>query len=147
MSRSLSSVFCDDIRQEVGNKYSYMGCYNGQMYVSTIPFTVLKLCVAMHVVTPAKNPFRELKFRVLKGDAVLAETEINIAELPAPQMPPVDVAGEDLRMSLTQMFQLQPLLVTEPCVILARAFTEEGVVKGGSLVIAHIDQMPTAKTN
>ena len=36
---SAECFFCDDIRQEVGDKYSYMGVYTGEVILDTIPYT------------------------------------------------------------------------------------------------------------
>src|SRR4030095_11746465 len=42
------TIFCDDIRQEVGGKFSYIGVYSGQMIIhGTCPVTLPKLCLAI----------------------------------------------------------------------------------------------------
>lgn len=136
MSRTLHSIWCDDIRQEAGNKLSYVGCYSGQMFVPAMPVTLPKLCVAMQAITLAANPFKLIKFRLLKNDDVLAEADVDASEWPAPQMPRLQSPGDDLKIMAQQMFQIFPFQLTEPCVLRARAITEEGEIKGGSLVIA-----------
>jgi hypothetical protein len=136
MIRHLTSIFCDDIRQEVGNKLSFMGCYTGQMFVHEFPLTLPKLCIAMHAVTPADNPFKQIKFRLLKGDEVVAEMDMNMTAIPLPPPPLVHSPGDELRFMLGQVFQLSPFLVTEPCVLRARAITEDEELKGGGLIIA-----------
>lgn len=40
-------LFCDDIREEIGGKLSYMGVYADQMAVPTLPFTVLMLSIQL----------------------------------------------------------------------------------------------------
>lgn len=137
MMRSLYSIFCDDIRPEVGNKFSYMGCYIGQMYLPTLPLTLPKLCVAMNAHTPASKPFKHLKFRLLKFDEVIAETDMNFAEGALPPMPWIQSPGDELRIMVGQIFQLPAFHIAEPCVLRVRAFTEEEEeLKGGSLAIA-----------
>src|SRR5208282_5784869 len=98
MIRSLAAIFCDDIRQEVGNKLSYMGCYTGQMFVQAFPLALPKVCVAMHAVTPADNPFKQIKFRLLKGDEVIAEADMNMSEVPLPPLPVVQSPGDELHI-------------------------------------------------
>src|ERR1700730_6660205 len=39
------SIFCDDIRQEIGGKLSFMGVYYGAMYVPQFPINLPKFCV------------------------------------------------------------------------------------------------------
>ena len=39
------AIICDDIREEVGNKLSYIGIYGRDIFVPNIPFNFPKLCV------------------------------------------------------------------------------------------------------
>ncbi len=41
-------IICDDIRQEISNKISFIGIYGKDIFVSKIPFTFPKLCFAIH---------------------------------------------------------------------------------------------------
>ena len=136
MSRGLTSIFCDDVRQEVGYKLSYMGCYTGQMFVHSLPLSLPKLCVALFATTPISNPFGHLKFRLLKGDDVLAEQEMNMLALPAPPLPLVQSPGDELRVMVGQIFQISPLHLAEPCLLRARAIADDEELKGGALAIA-----------
>jgi hypothetical protein len=38
--RSVIAQFCDDVRQEIGNKFSLMGCYGSDLYVPAFPITM-----------------------------------------------------------------------------------------------------------
>lgn len=38
------AIVCDDIRQEIGNKLTFVGVYQDQIIVSGFPFTFPKLC-------------------------------------------------------------------------------------------------------
>jgi hypothetical protein len=137
MIRILTTIFCDDVRLEVGNKFSYMGCYTGQLFVHALPLTLPKLCVAMQAVTPADNPFKQIKFHLLKGDEILTESVMIVSDMPVPPRPLVQSPGDELRLMVGQIFQISPFLVTEPCVLRARAITEdEEELKGGGLAIA-----------
>jgi hypothetical protein len=40
MDRHIQTVFCDDIRHEVGGKHSYIGVYSGKLFVPTFPATL-----------------------------------------------------------------------------------------------------------
>ena len=44
-NRTVIAQFCDDFRQEIGNKFSLMGCYGTDLYVPQFPITLPKLCV------------------------------------------------------------------------------------------------------
>jgi hypothetical protein len=61
MERYGYSLFCDDIRNEVGGKLSFIGCYNAVMFVPPkFPFVLPKFCVHFHIVSPATRPFRSI---------------------------------------------------------------------------------------
>ncbi len=38
------SIICDDIRQEIGNKLTFVGTYQDQIIVSQLPYSFPKLC-------------------------------------------------------------------------------------------------------
>ena len=43
------TIFCDDFRQEIGGKLSYMGIYRGKLILNKpLPASLLKLCLAIH---------------------------------------------------------------------------------------------------
>jgi hypothetical protein len=70
MDRYGYSIFCDDIRNEAGGKLSFIGCYNGVIFISgQFPLVLPKLCVHTHVFSPASKPFNSLVVRCyLPGD-------------------------------------------------------------------------------
>lgn len=56
-SRWMHVMYCDDLREEVGGKTSYMGVYDGKMLVREFPVMLPKLCVIATVSTPIHKPF------------------------------------------------------------------------------------------
>ena len=40
-------IVCDDIRQEVGNKASFIGIYSKYIFIPSVPFIFPKLCFAV----------------------------------------------------------------------------------------------------
>jgi hypothetical protein len=70
MDRYGYSIFCDDIRNEAGGKLSFVGCYNGVILISEpFPLVLPKLCVHVHMLSPATRPFRSIVVRCyLPGD-------------------------------------------------------------------------------
>jgi len=41
------TIICDDIREEIGNKLSFIGTYGFNIFVSKIPYMFPKLCFAI----------------------------------------------------------------------------------------------------
>ena len=55
------SLFCDDIRNEVGGKLSFVGCYNGAMFIrGGLPVSLPKFCIHLHIKSPADRPFSSI---------------------------------------------------------------------------------------
>ena len=79
-NRTVIAQFCDDVRQEIGNKFSLMGCYGTDLYVPSFPITLPKLCVFVNARTPRENPFQQLTLRLVKGGEVLSELVANPGE-------------------------------------------------------------------
>ncbi|MEW5891003.1 MAG: hypothetical protein AB1768_18635 [Pseudomonadota bacterium] len=142
MNRHILTVFCDDIRHEIGGKLSYIGVYSGGLFVPTFPITLPKLCLAMSVVTPADKPFRRLSVRVLKGEEQLAEGILDEAQL-ANVIDATDDVPESERKDRMQVlqtiFMFSPFQLDGPCVLRVRAETEEGALRGLGL---RIEQAP-----
>lgn len=151
MNRHVLTVFCDDIRQEIGGKLSYIGVYSGNMFVSEFPAVLPKLCLALSVITPVANPFRKLTLRVLKDEEILAEGSLDETELANFVEPTNDVA-EDERKNRVQIFRstfiFSPFKLDGPCTLRVRVETEEGEIRGVGLRIGlapgGTDQPPPA---
>lgn len=67
--RSVHVIWCDDVRQEVGNKASYMGIYQQHLVPPSLPTVLPKLCAVINVTTPMTQPFKALQVRVIRNDA------------------------------------------------------------------------------
>lgn len=96
--RLLHVLWCDDIRQEVGNKPSFMGVYH-QLGVQSVPMVLPRLSAFITVYSPINRPLSNLTVRVVKSDqeAPLAEFSMpandlaQLVEQPNLQLAP----GED----------------------------------------------------
>jgi len=143
--RFMWTIFCDDVRREVGNKHSFIGVYERKLIVPTMPVMLPKLCFVMSVRTPVSQPFRQLKFSLLQDDAVVAEVDADVNGLGAG--PDEEAVGNDDAaaqvMTAIAVLELSPLQVERACTFRARAITETGELKGGSLVV---EKQTTAAT-
>lgn len=125
--------FCDDIRQEIGNKYSLMGCYADDFITDCIPTVLPKLCAQVKLFSSPNQPFSKLVFRATMRDASIAEIEVPDPHNVAPS---VHADGEPLRrISYVAMFVFSPLPVAEPGRIKIDVETEDGIFEIGSLLI------------
>jgi len=135
--RHATSIFCDDVRQELGNKLSFMGVYRERLIVPRFPALLPRFFVVVTAVTPATRPFEALTFRLLKGDEVIAETEMEEALLSATREAALEEtpADEERVISATAILSLSPFHADAPCRLRARVITEAEELKAGSLEV------------
>jgi hypothetical protein len=132
--RVVFAHFCDDIRQEIGNKFSFVGCYQAVMVVQQFPVQLPKLCAHVIVLTPTIKPFERLVLRAKLNEDVVAELEMPVSNW-------VDnfnekAASTELgRLSIQAMIVLSPVIVTEPSKLRIEAETEDGIIPGSYLTI------------
>lgn len=137
--RILTAIFCDDIRQEMGNKMSFMGCYQSELLVPITPIGLSKLCVYATVLTPIARPFKSLTLRVvLDGQIELARLEVPVDALTS--LPEVQDETAT-RKSISTALMFSPFFIEKPTSLRLMADTEEGEIVGPRLLIKVV---PTA---
>lgn len=137
--RILTAIFCDDIRHEMGNKTSFMGCYQGELFVPAVPTGLSKLCIFVTALTPVARPFKALTFRVfMDNDVELARLDIppeTFATLPETQ----DETATRKLVSTALVFS--PFIIEKPTSLRLMAETEEGEIVGPRLLIKVAPEM------
>ncbi|MBL1276387.1 MAG: hypothetical protein COB30_009885 [Ectothiorhodospiraceae bacterium] len=131
LSRIIISQFCDDIRQEAGNKYSLMGCYGNELLVEKFPVLLPKLCVQVRVITPIDKPFSKLIIRAVMDSDIMAEMNIISGET-TPQIP--SGIDDSVRTELSVMMTFSPLPITEPSKLRIEAEADNEILCGGFLL-------------
>lgn len=131
--RSLSVIFADDLRQEIGGKISIVGMYGPQMIVPAFPITLPKLAVLITAITPSDQPFGKVSLQVLQDDQVLLSFDVDMSEQKPPEQ---EVTIPDLEIMEFQVAHvLSPLQIDGPCTLKARLTTESEIIGGRPLVI------------
>lgn len=125
------STFCDDVRQEVGNKLSYLGIYGPNLVVPAFPTTLLKLCCVFNVRVGAANPPQSVIFRLLRDDEVIFEhgLEAGRDSLPTARANDVDIQA----LTIGSVAQLVGFAITRPSRLKARAIVDGRELRGGTL--------------
>lgn len=121
---SLHALWCDDIRQEVGNKPSFMGVYTGALVVPQLPLTLPKLCVWLTVTAPPTLALQDLVVAVkLEGGGELLRLSVPDELTPSEgAMPALNAGFQQVRLAL----ELAPLNLAAD----AAALTVEVSVQG-----------------
>lgn len=133
-TRLVYAQFCDDIRQEHGNKFSFMGCYRDVMIVAQFPTVLAKLCANVTIFTPQDRPFDRLVVRAKLNDEVAAELEMPVSSW-REQFEQKAGTSELGRISAQAMIVLSPLGIMEPSKLCIEAETESGIIRGSALSI------------
>jgi hypothetical protein len=122
-SRYIHAVFCDDVRMEIGDKITFVGIYQGIMNISAqgIPAIIPKLCIAVSAHAPLTDLFQTLRFRVMKDNILLAESEAPSEQLTAP---PEDTTAK--YRTIGTVFTISPFIVEKECRIRVYADSEQG---------------------
>lgn len=132
--RLVIALFCDDIRQEVGNKFSFVGCYQNVMVVQQFPVQLPKLCAYVTVFTPTSKPFERLVLRAKLNEDVVAELEMPVSEW-LDKFNEKAATTELGRLATQAMIVLSPVIVTVPCKLYIEAETEAETIPGSYLTI------------
>jgi hypothetical protein len=129
--RLLIAQFCDDVRQEVGNKFSLMGCYGGELLVDSLPAVLPKLCVQVKLLTPKDRPFERAVLRAMLNDDLLGELEIPVQQLNA-TIRDNDPAVSH-RLTYGAIMTFAPFVFEKEGVLRLDAETDSGPIKGTRL--------------
>ena len=138
------TIFCDDVRFEVGDKISLIGVYHAVMLIpGEFPFTVPKFTMAVRYVERIGACSEEVRLRVfMPGDAedrptvdgkIEIEEQREIAIRAMKKIPNKDEPPEYIHIGSNIV--LAPLVLQKPGLIRVRAFCGDETVKLGALRI------------
>jgi hypothetical protein len=125
------STFCDDVRQEVGNKLSYLGIYGPNLIVPVFPTTLVKLCCVFNLRVPAERPPGSVVFKLLRDDEVIFEHELSVGKEILPTVPPNELDVQALTIS--SVAQLVGFPITQQVRLKSRAIVDGKELRGGAL--------------
>jgi hypothetical protein len=138
------TIFCDDIRAEIGGKFSYMGVYGGTMniHAKTFPATLPRLALSIRYRIALDDlRLENVNIKVLlPGDEEgkpTVDAEIPITEVIANMDPPT-LPGDAFREFVTNII-LAPVTIKEKGRLRVRATGGAGTINLGTL---HIDLQP-----
>lgn len=141
MARTLQTVWCDDIRMEIGNKMSLMGIYSNEMLVPAFPFIIEKLCLSCKAITDIKKPFKLGRIVVSKNNDLLAE--VDMAESLPLQEGVIEKPKDGAKFITAQsLIVLRQIVVDKPTTFRVKLVTETGETKGQSLRVDLGQQKP-----
>jgi hypothetical protein len=119
-----NAIFCDDIRQEVDQKASYIGVYSaGTMIVNgAFPVTLSKLGIALTFAQRRELFVPNIGIRIFLPGDTDEKASIEAEAAPGAAMPALD---EDMPMvMIVAQLLLSPLVISQPGAIRVRVLRE-----------------------
>lgn len=138
------TIFCDDIREEVGGKSTLVGCYTGELlHQGAYPITLPKLGLVVHLLVPPDKMPRtfELNVEFMPTGQMLFNvsndlTGLDVNSLMPPKDPNVD--DEERYIRLASNIILSPFVASQDGKLHVRAMLDGHLVRLGSLKIRRV---------
>lgn len=130
------TIFCEDIRQEVGNKNSFMGIYNGEMIFDEFPSYLPKLCVISFCETEVSNLLKTLSCKVFLNENLLQEQTLPSEHLLQSQQALMGRGSEEdpiLKITFGVNFQFLGMQFEKPSIIKVIIYADEEEIVAGKL--------------
>ncbi|WP_137754409.1 hypothetical protein [Sphingopyxis sp. L1A2A] len=134
-------VFCDDIREEIGGKRTFVGVYGNFLVISAVgPVTLPQLCAAISLrIDPPTAP-TAVTVRIFRsdGDELLFEASAEFPPTPSNPSP----FGDENSVSFIELFvpaRMQNLVITQDCAIKVRAFIGDDEIRLGAIVVSFVE--------
>jgi hypothetical protein len=138
-----NTIFCDDIRFEIGGKASLMGCFGAELRTfGQVPLMLSSFAAFVSVRIPRAMQFKKLAVALMvdfgEGQKELSRVEIPVDEKPRDGAEPGQIYSIDVP------FRLSPLIIEGEGFIRCRAYVDDLEVKVGSLRVAvlSVEEMP-----
>lgn len=136
------ATFCDDVRQEVGNKISYLGIYGPNLIVPSFPTTLVKLCCVFNVRVPASSPPRNVTFKLLRDEEVIFQADLAADILDRQAQESALNAPESHVLTISSITQIIGLPVTQRAMLKARGYVDGKELRGGALELLAAEAAP-----
>jgi hypothetical protein len=130
----METIYCDDVRAEIGNKLSFMGVYGSNLLLSDFPAALPKFCAVMSLYLPVDAQANAISFSLCKDGEEIGRTEVPPAGVREAATRP-RAFGDEMRISIRFIAQLAPLRFERPGRLEARALVDGETIAGGTLIV------------
>lgn len=113
MSRYTHVTYCDDIRQEVGGKLTFVGAYAGQVLVPEIPCNLAKFCLALHICATRAEPVKSVLVTGAYAGKEVLRMELGETQIDNLMAPSLAARPDAKRMELVLIGVMSPFEVSE----------------------------------
>ncbi len=150
MNEYVHALFCDDIRQEIGGKVTFVGAYAGFAVIPAYPAVVPKICVAVWTVLPADARPKNIVTRLFLDDSEVLRLPTENIELPDKVGFPSELdlpdGAEVYTLQFPQLAIIGPLNLDGPAAFRVKVDIDGREIRGPSLYFTRQKDAPTDAT-
>ncbi len=133
-----TTIFCEDIRDEVGGKKTYVGVFGAEMVVGApLPAMIPQFAFAVTLLEPITSANGPLNFKIFlpgdNGDEVVLDIEAPIERHDVAKSTEIDPAAEFVCTLMA--FKISPLVISNEGYIRVRAYKEGREIRLGSIKV------------
>ncbi len=123
IEQHVETIYCDDIRNEVGNKLSLMGIYSSELFTRNFPLTLPTFCIVVKIVSFTHEKLPPMVVKILIDDEVFREeTLIEVRNTKATENNEKSILLPAKSSYL--IFKIVNLQLENECAIRVRVFVE-----------------------
>jgi hypothetical protein len=138
------TLFCDDIREEIGNKLTYVGTYGGRIVCDEFPFVLPKIALGIVYYQRCNKVVLPIRYWIfLPGDTEEKPSIVQDHPYEKSRVAVKDANALAARLGTNAVFtatysQLSLVNVTirQPGLVMVRAVREDELIRLGTLEIA-----------
>lgn len=107
-------TYCDDVRQEVGGKTTFVGIYNGVLGSAEFPCLLPKLCMIVQLATPREREFAHIVITGRYAGEVIFSMDLPKEDIDKVQAAAIAMNAEGKFSSLQLMAIMSPFQIPAP---------------------------------
>ena len=141
IKQHVETIYCDDVRHEIGNKLSFMGVYSGELFVRKLPLILPTFCIVIKVVSFTHEKLLPITVKIIIDDEVVREETIYSDDKDETDNRELQVVNNQFDLSPAKtsslIFKLTSFELKKECVIKVRGFIEgeDETLKGLALKV------------
>lgn len=133
-----TTIFCEDIRDEVSNKKTYVGVFATDLIIKgSLPAIIPQLALAVTLLEPIPTATGPLNIKIYlpgaSGEEVAMDIDLPVERNTARNDPEFDAAPEYVRSILS--FKFSPLVIQSEGYIRVRAYKNDREIRLGSIKV------------
>jgi hypothetical protein len=134
-----TTVFCDDVRDEISGKKTYVGVYFNEMLIpSPFPALIPQFALAITYLEPLSDPVEQVSLKVfVPGESSDSELAADVV-LPVDRVNSIDEKSKDPHAEYRAHifhFKISPFFIAQEGYVKVRAFIGDREIRLGSLKV------------